>query len=262
MKSYRVNINGIDVNASYSEGAVQEIFLPLLRRLTKLCEEKKNRLIVFLAAPPGAGKSTLASFLEKLSRDHKELCNIQAVGMDGFHRRQEYLTSHFTEVDGRMIPMVDIKGAPVTFDLEKLTGAIESISSSSRESTDSVSGQIDILWPSYDRHLHNPVEGTYRITEKIVFIEGNYLLLNEDGWRDLRKYADYCIKITAKEDFLRKRLIDRKIKSGNTEEKARAFVDFSDMANVRICLDNSMEADMVLSLDDVGEYHVESMKRN
>ncbi len=260
MESYRVNINGIDVNASYSEGAVQEIFLPLLRRLTKLCEEKKNRLIVFLAAPPGAGKSTLASFLEKLSRDYAELYNIQAVGMDGFHRRQEYLTSHFTEVDGRMIPMVDIKGAPVTFDLEELTGAIEIVSG--RETTEGVSDQEDILWPSYDRHLHNPVEGTYRITEKIVLIEGNYLLLNEDGWRDLRKYADYCIKITAKEGFLRKRLIDRKIKSGNTEEKARAFVDFSDMANVRICLDNSMEADMVLSLDDAGEYHVESMERN
>ena len=251
MESYRVKINGIDVDASYSEETVQEIFLPLLQRLTRLQAEKKKRLVVFLAAPPGAGKSTLASYLEKLSEEHEELCNIQAVGMDGFHRRQEYLTSHYTEVDGRTIPMVDIKGAPVTFDLEKLTQAIESVSS--RES---------ILWPSYDRHLHNPVEGTYRIMAKIVLIEGNYLLLNKDGWRDLRRYADYCIKITAKEDFLRERLIDRKIKSGNSEDKAREFVNFSDMANVRICLDDSQEADMVLALDDAGEYHLESLKRN
>ncbi len=251
MESYRVKINGIDVNASYSEEAVQEIFLPLLQRLTRLQAEKKKRLVVFLAAPPGAGKSTLASYLEKLSGDYEELCSIQAVGMDGFHRRQEYLTSHYTEVDGRTIPMVDIKGAPVTFNLEKLTQAIESVSC--RES---------ILWPSYDRHLHNPVEGTYRIMAKIVLIEGNYLLLNKDGWRDLRRYADYCIKITAKEDFLRERLIDRKIKSGNSEDKAREFVNFSDMANVRICLDDSQEADMVLALDNAGEYHLESLKRN
>ncbi len=246
MESYRVNINGIDVDASYSEEAVQKIFLPLLHKLTGLQEEKKNRLVVFLAAPPGAGKSTLASYLEKLSGEYEELCRLQAVGMDGFHRRQEYLTTHFAEVDGRTIPMVDIKGAPITFDLEKLTRAIES-----------VSGPDNTLWPSYDRHLHNPVEGTYRISEKIVLIEGNYLLLNEDGWRELKKYADYCIRITAEEDFLRKRLIDRKIKSGNSEEKARAFVDFSDMANVRICLDNSTKADLVLALDDAGEYHVE-----
>ena len=247
MESYKVKINGIDVNASYSERAVKEIFLPLLQRLTRLQEEKKKRLVVFISAPPGAGKSTLASYLEKLSGDYEELCNIQAVGMDGFHRRQEYLTSHFVELDGRTIPMVNIKGAPVTFDLEKLTHAIESVCS-----------QENTLWPSYDRHLHNPVEGTYKITEKIVLIEGNYLLLNEDGWGDLKKYADFCIKITAKEDFLRKRLIDRKIKSGNSEEKAKEFVDFSDMANVRICLANSMEADMVLTLDDEGEYHLES----
>ena len=58
---------------------------------------------------------------------------------------------------------------------------------------------------------------------------------------------------------MRKRLIDKKIKSGNSEEKAREFVDFSDMANVRICLDNSQEADLVLALDDAGEYHVESI---
>lgn len=251
MESYRVKINGIDVDASYSKETVQEIFLPLLQRLTRLQEEKKKRIVVFLAAPPGSGKSTLVSFLEKLSGDYEELCNIQAVGMDGFHRRQEYLTSHCTEVNGRTIPMVNIKGAPVTFDLEKLTQAIES-----------VTGQENTLWPSYDRHLHNPVEGTYRITEKIVLIEGNYLLLNEDGWRDLKRYADYCIKITAKEDFLRKRLIDRKIKSGNSQEEAREFVEFSDMANVRICLNNSLEADMVLALDDEGEYHVVPMKRN
>ena len=245
MESYKVKINGIDVNALYSEKAVKEIFLPLLQRLTRLQEEKRKRLVVFMAAPPGAGKSTLASYLEKLSGDYEELCNIQAVGMDGFHRRQDYLISQFVELDGKTIPMVNIKGAPVTFDLKKLTHAIES-----------VSDEEGTLWPSYDRHLHNPVEGTYKITEKIVLIEGNYLLLDEDGWRDLKKYADFCIKITAKEDFLRKRLIDRKIKSGNAEEKAKEFVDFSDMANVRICLDNSLEADMLLALDDEGEYHL------
>ena len=91
MIEYKATINGIDVEARYSEHAVNSIFLPFLVKLTELKKEKGKRLLVMLAAPPGAGKSTLLSYLEKLSREHEELCDIQAVGMDGFHRRQEYL---------------------------------------------------------------------------------------------------------------------------------------------------------------------------
>ncbi|WP_036612855.1 YrrC family ATP-dependent DNA helicase [Oribacterium sp. P6A1] len=32
------------------------------------------------------------------------------------------------------------------------------------------------------------------------------------------------------------------------------FVDFSDMANVRLCLEKSMEADLMLQMSDNGEY--------
>jgi pantothenate kinase len=242
---FEKNINGIDVRASYSEASINEIFLPLLKRLTATQKEKGERVLVMLAAPPGAGKSTLCSFLEELSREHEELCDVQAIGMDGFHRRQEYLLSHTTERDGRTIKMVEIKGAPVTFDIEKLTEAVKRV----------VSGE-NCGWPSYDRHLHNPVEDAIMVTGDIVILEGNYLLLDEPGWRYLRDYADYTIMITAKEDFLRSRLIDRKAKSGNSIEKATEFVDYSDMANVRVCLNNSMQANMTLNIDENGEYSI------
>ena len=205
--------------------------------------DKGSRILVMLAAPPGAGKSTLCSFLEKLSKEHEDLCNVQAIGMDGFHRRQEYLLSHNAERDGETVRMVDIKGAPITFDLEKLTAAIKRVASGE-----------SCGWPSYDRHLHNPVEDTYYVDADIVILEGNYLLLDEDGWRDLKSYADFTIKITADENFLRERLIDRKIKSGNTKEKAVHFVDYSDMANVRICLKKSQQADMLLAVINDGNY--------
>jgi pantothenate kinase len=245
MREYNVNINGIDVNAKYSETTINAVFLPLLQRLTDMQKKKDGRILVMLAAPPGAGKSTLSSFLEVLSKEQDDLCNVQAIGMDGFHRRQEYLLSHDTERDGKTIKMVEIKGAPITFDLEKLTEAVKRVASGKT-----------CGWPSYDRHLHNPVEDTYTVSEKIVILEGNYLLLNEDGWRELRNYADYTIRIIANEDFLRSRLIDRKAKSGNTLEKATAFVDFSDMANVRICLNDSLDAHMTLSLDENDDYKV------
>ena len=235
---YFVNMNGIDVRAHYSEEAINEIFLPLLGRLSAMQKEKNRRILVLLAAPPGAGKSTLASFLQKLSEENEELTDIQAIGMDGFHRRQEYLTSHKTVRDGQEIRMVDIKGAPVTFDLDLF-----------KERINKVLNEKKVPWPSYDRHLHNPVDDAILVEKDIVLLEGNYLLLEEDGWRELKKMADYSIFISADEDLLRERLIDRKIKSGNTREVAEKFVDYSDMANVRLCLNKSSSANLVLSID-------------
>ena len=144
MVEHRVSINGLDVNARYSDRAVREVFLPLLRRWTEMQKEKGKRLLVMLAAPPGAGKSTLLSFLGKLSREGAGLTDIQAIGMDGFHLRQEYLKTHFTERGGKTISLVEIKGAPMTFDLERLTEGVRMIAS----------GAV-CSWPVYDRLLHN-----------------------------------------------------------------------------------------------------------
>ena len=65
MTEHRVMINGIAVSARYSDRAVKEIFLPLLNRLAALRRQKGRRILVMLAAPPGCGKTTLLSFLEK-----------------------------------------------------------------------------------------------------------------------------------------------------------------------------------------------------
>ena len=62
----------------------------MVRRLDRMQREKGERLVVFLAAPPATGKSTLAAFLAGLSQ--KFSCMpVQAVGLDGFHYQQEYI---------------------------------------------------------------------------------------------------------------------------------------------------------------------------
>ncbi len=242
MIDYKININGLDVDAHYSEENVNTIFIPLLKQLTGLQKEKGNRILVMLAAPPGAGKSTLVSFLEKLSKETTGVTQLQAIGMDGFHRRQEYLTSHTTIRDGKEIKMVEIKGSPETFDLPLLTERIQRVAAGE-----------NCGWPIYDRTLHNPVDNVITITADIVLLEGNYLLLEEQGWRELSDYADYTISLTAGESHLRGRLIERKAASGNSQEAATAFVDYSDMANVRICLEKTKRADLTLEvMDDDG----------
>ena len=243
MIAHKVIINGIEVQASYTEANVSEIFLPFLSELTDLQKKKGKRILTMLAAPPGAGKSTLLSFLERLSGEHSETEEIQTIGMDGFHRRQEYLISHNTNRDGKEIPMVNVKGAPETFDLEKLTDSIRRFSE----------GEV-FGWPIYDRHLHNPVEDAIQVSKDIVILEGNYLLLDLKGWRDLSKYADYTILIRADEHILKERLVARRILSGHPAEEAEEFVEYSDMYNARLCLKNSKPADLTLQLNPDNSY--------
>ena len=232
-----MTINGIRIEAFFHEDDVEGIILPLLENLGKMQREKGARLIVMIAAPPGAGKSTFVSFLERLAGKALPEVRLQCAGMDGFHLRQEYLTSHSLPVDGKEVPMVDVKGAPETFDLKSLRDHIERVASGEK-----------CYWPGYDRHLHNPVEDETLIDCDILLLEGNYLLLEEKGWDELSGYADYTVFLRADEDMLRGRLIDRKEASGNSREAAEAFVDFSDMRNVRRCLENSKEADLTLRI--------------
>ncbi len=247
MIDYQVTINGISVTASYSEQAVDGIFLPLLRKLTEIQKEKGRRILVMLAAPPGAGKSTLLSFLDHLTHEYNDLASIQTIGMDGFHRRQEYLVSHTVQRDGKEIAMVKIKGAPATFDLDRVTESVKKVAA----------GEV-CGWPIYNRLLHNPTENALTVNGEIVILEGNYLLLKEAGWSGLKKYADYTISVCAEEDCLRERLIDRRIKTGVDPETAAQFVDFSDMPNVRLCLQKTVDADLQLQIDSTGDYHIVS----
>lgn len=240
---YNVEINGLDVEADYSEKSIEAIFLPLLERLTKMQRQKGKRILVMLAAPPAAGKSTLASFLKYLSKTRSGLAPLTVIGMDGFHRRQDYLLTHTVVRDGKEVPMVKIKGAPVTFDFELLASRI------ARVAAGEVCG-----WPTYDRMLHNPVEDAISVEGGIVLLEGNYLLLDEDGWRELKDYADYTIKIIAEEIQVRKRLVERKCASGTPYEEAVEFVEGSDLVNVRTCLERSVPADLTLRLEEDGNY--------
>ncbi len=125
--------------ASYSDGSVEQVFLPLLRHLGELSYKKGSRVLAMLAAPPAAGKSTLGAFLEHLSRCTPGLSPLQVIGMDGFHRHQDYLDTHTMVRDGTQVPMAQFKGAPETFDVNLLRAALESVASGE-----------DCPWPAYD----------------------------------------------------------------------------------------------------------------
>lgn len=54
--------------------------------------------------------------------------------------------------------------------------------------------------------------------------------------------------LSVKQELLRKRLIARRIASGVNQEASEKFVDFSNMANVRLCLVKNKKADLELEI--------------
>ncbi len=241
-KTYQFDVNGFEVDAVYNRETVEQIFVPLLERAAQMCRESGGRIILFMAAPPAVGKSTLTEFLSFLSLQRADLIPVQAIGMDGFHYHSEYLKNHFLERDGRKILMSAVKGCPETFDVQRLRNKLTAL----REG--------DVMWPYYDRTIHDVREEQIAVTGEIVLLEGNYLLLDEDNWRDLQEFVDYTILIQATEEQLRERLISRKMRGGLDRAEAEKFYRESDGVNVARVVHGSMRGDLNLKLTDDGDF--------
>lgn len=235
-----LTVNGFDVQAHYDDAAIRDIFCPLLHRLSDLQRERGERIIVFLAAPPATGKSTLAAFLEHLSHSENGVAPLQALGMDGFHYHQDYICTHTVLRNGTEIPMQQIKGAPDSFDIEKLQNTLK------------LSKQNTVRWPFYDRRLHDVVENAIVADAPILLIEGNWLLLNRPIWQALPH--DFSIFIEAEECFLRDRLIARKIRGGSSPEEALLHYSRADGPNIRLCMAEHLPADLTLRMETSGNY--------
>ena len=241
--TYNMEINGLWQEVKFTEETIEEIFMPFLHELTDLKMTLDRKVIAYLVAPPGAGKSTLAPFLEKLSRERSsEVDPIRALGMDGYHYTAAYMKITSVERDGEKILMNDIKGAPETFDVDLL---VDKIREARSEGTN---------WNIYDRKIHDVLPDYWSVEDDILLIEGNYLLLKEKGWTNVRVLSDYSVFIEAKPSFLRERLINRKILGGKSREEAERFYNFSDAKNIERVLKNSARADETWKLLPDGDF--------
>lgn len=233
-----LTINGFDEEAFYDDATVETVLRPLLHEIGLRAKGTQGRLIVFLAAPPAAGKSTLAAFLERLCAQDPTLPRLQALAMDGFHFRQEYILSHCVERNGETIPMKRVKGAPDTFDLESLRRTLLR------------ARHEDVLWPGYDRRLHDVVENAVAVSAPVLLVEGNWLLYDAPGWRELPH--DFSIFIEAEASLLRDRLIARKMRGGLSHGDALTFYRETDGPNVRLCMSRRLPADVTLRMAGEG----------
>jgi pantothenate kinase len=151
--------------------------------------------------------------------------------LDGFHLSNEHLDE---------LGLRKVKGAPETFDVGGFVHLLERV----RRDPDST-----ILWPGFDRAIEQTVPDAIPITSstRLVVIEGNYLLLDRPGWRQVRPLLDEAWYVDAPRAVLRERLLARASAGGRTELEAVSHVDESDLRNAELVAATKAAADRELS---------------
>ena len=243
-RTCRLMINGLAHKVQYNQATIDNLFLPFLRRMSKMQQKLGRRMIVFLAAPPGVGKTTLALFLERLSNTDDEIVPVQALGVDGFHYPRAYLDTNSIEREGKAILLSSIMGSPETFVVEKFIGKLTDMR------------KQDVRWPIYDRTIHDVVEEIVTVRRPIVIVEGNWLLLGEEQWQNVRPLADYSLFISADPLDVKERLLKRRMASGSTIEAATKLYQQNERFNIERCLKKSWPADETWQMLSDGDYQL------
>ncbi len=77
-----------------------------------------------------------------------------------------------------------------------------------------------------------------------MIVEGNYLLINEEPWAELKKSWDQTIFINPGIDTLEKRLLNRWLRHGLDARDAKKRTLSNDLPNARYVLENSSDSDV------------------
>jgi pantothenate kinase len=185
------------------------------------------RQLLGIAGPPGAGKSTLAELVVAGVGPAARL-----VPMDGFHLAQAELVR---------LGRAARKGAPDTFDGNGYASLLRRLRRLEPTS----------VWaPEFRRDIEEPVAGAIEVPPEVrlVVTEGNYLLLPEEPWSEVRTLLHEVWFLDLDGDLRRRRLIARHEAYGRSPEQARAWALGSDEINATRVARTADRADLVVRL--------------
>nr|KYP54791.1 Putative uridine kinase C227.14 family [Cajanus cajan] len=239
---------------------VDELYDELVSRLLPsvlLSSNPNDKLLVGLAGPPGAGKSTLAHEVAKrinkiwLEKDSSFDSEVQlpdvaiVVPMDGFHLYRAELDAmeNPNEAHAR-------RGAPWTFNPLRLLTCLQNLR---------IHGSV--YAPSFDHGVGDPVEDDIfvNIQHKVVIVEGNYLLLEDGVWKEISSLFDekWQVLILPKPVFIdididkaMQRVLKRHISTGKPPDIAKQRIENNDRLNAELIMKSKKNADIVIKSVD------------
>lgn len=200
-----------------------------VNELADLIHEKraqKPRLIVAIAGAPGSGKSTIAR--EVARRLVQQKCPCIVVPMDGFHLDNEVLD----EMEAR-----PRKGAPDTFDVQGFIRLIQAMKDG-----------VTLYAPIFDRTRDIAIAAAITVPADlpVIIVEGNYLMFDADGWRDLAPLWDVTARLDVPLPELRARLIQRWLSLNYTRAVATRRAEGNDIPNAQAVIDLALPCDITL----------------
>jgi pantothenate kinase len=192
----------------------KEITKEEVKAIVAECAAAANRTIIGIIGKPGGGKSTLSKYLLK----GMDPTLVSVVPMDGFHLSNKVL---------KELGRSDRKGAQDTFDVKGFTTLIQRIKLDSADA---------IYYPVFDRSIEESIaaQGVVYPSTRVVIVEGNYLMHDQDGWQEISPLLDQSWYAFLDEDIRISRLISRHIAFGKDPESAKAWAKGSDQVNAEL----------------------------
>lgn len=215
------------VDGSVATASATSLSLVDLAARSRALAAAGRRRLLGITGAPGAGKSTVcAALLNALGGD------AVLVGMDGFHLANDELVRL-----GRR----QRKGAPDTFDVDGYVALLRRL----RGQSDDV-----VYAPRFDRGLEEAIGSAVAVrrTVPLVITEGNYLLLEDDGWQRVRSCLDEVWFLDTPADERVDRLVARRQLSGESTAAATSWVLGVDQVNAGRVETTADCADLVVRL--------------
>ncbi|NTF40782.1 nucleoside triphosphate hydrolase [Rhizobium rhizogenes] len=188
-----------------------------------------KRILVAIAGPPGAGKSTLADNVVKALKARGE--SAEVLPMDGFHMDNAVLIEK---------GLLKRKGVPESFDVRAFLDIIRAVRVADQE----------VLVPVFDRSRELAIASARVVSpdHRFIVVEGNYLLFSEGKWAELEGMFDYSIMLAPPIEVLEERLWARWRGYNLDDEEASAKVYGNDLPNGRRILESRRPADITIDI--------------